>query len=109
MIKDGEGLSGVIDLLTLQEVTGAVNSPWIKFPGGSKISVIVKSTGSASLEITNASKAAVEADTAPAASIIEWDLGSVSAGQSVIEVCSAFRLKGVSGDSSLYGYSTKIQ
>ena len=109
MTKDTDGLAGVMKMASSEEVVGVGNSPWILFPSGSKLSVVVASDGLCSVEVTNDSFSNIEADTVSANSIIEWDLGEVSSGQSVIEICSAYRLKSASGTSNMFGYATKIK
>ena len=107
MTKD-QGLSGVISLFSEDTLTGAANGPWIIFPPGVKLSVILSSTGTGKVQVTNAKLAHITADTVPAGSIIDWDNGAVASGQATIEVCSALRLVSVSGTTSLYTYSTKL-
>lgn len=107
MTKD-VGLSGVISLFSVDTLVGAGNAPWVMFPPGTKVSVILSSTGTGKVQVTNAKTADVIANTVPAGSIVDWDLGAVAGGQAVIEVCSAFRLVNVSGTTTVYGYATKL-
>jgi len=99
---------GVLNVYAEETETGAANGTWIEFPRNSKLSVLIFSTGTAKVQITNTKLSNVQADTVPANSIIDWDNGAVVSGQAVIEVCSAYRLVSISGDSELYGYATKI-
>lgn len=108
---DREGTGGVITLNKTATTSATETTEWIRYPAGCKLSVILGTTGTAKVEITNASLAHVEADTAPADSITDWDLGDISSTseQSVIEVCSAFRINNTTGTTNLYAYATRIQ
>lgn len=107
MTKD-YGLGNVVAVYAEEAETGAVDGDWIEFPVNSKLSVSVFSTGTCKVQTTNAKLSDVRAATVPANSIIDWDNGAVVSGQAVIEVCSAYRLVSISGDSEMYGYATRL-
>lgn len=107
MNKDTTSVAGVIGLQKDVTVTGASSSAWIYFPYGFKMSCIVKSTGTAKVQITNDTIENIQAGTVDVDSIIDWDDGATASAQSIIEVCSAFRLTGISGTSKLCAYAVK--
>lgn len=105
------GLGGVIALYAELTQTGAGSTDWVIFPYGCKMSIILNAVGTGVVEVTDAKYADVIADTVPTGSIVEWDNGTITAGkaQSIIEVCSAFRITSTSGDLAAYAYATRIQ
>lgn len=107
MTKDS-GLADVLAVYSEETETGAINGDWIEFPENCKLSVSVFSTGTCKVQTTNTKLSNVRADAVPANSLIDWDNGAVVSGQSVIEICSAYRLVSITGTSEMWGYATRL-
>lgn len=92
-----------------EAVTGTSSGKWVFFPAGCNVSAIVTSTGGGKLQITNDSRANIEADTVAAGSIVDWDNGDTGADtkSSTVWACTAFRVKGISGTTTLYASANK--
>ena len=103
--EDGVGYEAASYKMQETEVLSSPgNGKWIVYPRGADyVTIILNSTGDARIEVTNADRSLIDADTVPTEQLIAWPHGNIGVDKKEcsLKPVNAFRQVNISGTSTL--------